>query len=218
VPSSFDDHPSGMVSSITMTKCKGITFSHLLTGSGLTPGRLRCFLDGLHEIHSSKGGVSPNATSEALPTVAEIAQNLSAKIEGRFSKHSDLYASLSESLGGDGYAKLALSIIDGLKEYESANRCENTLDSLTTLPTALPSALRPALLTALLPCLLPQAPDCPCDPRRHCVFQRHSQGRKYGYLPRHAWHARQEADACWRPHLRPRKDVSGTQINMPRHY
>jgi hypothetical protein len=46
---------SGPISSMTLQRINGVTFSHLVTSRCLTPGRLRLFLKAIRRIHSSPG-------------------------------------------------------------------------------------------------------------------------------------------------------------------
>jgi hypothetical protein len=46
---------SGPISSMTLQRINGVTFSHLITSRCLTPGRLQLFLKALRRIHSSSG-------------------------------------------------------------------------------------------------------------------------------------------------------------------
>ena len=46
------------VSSLTLQRIKGVTFSHLITNRCLTPGRLSLFLTALRAVHSSVGDAS----------------------------------------------------------------------------------------------------------------------------------------------------------------
>eukprot|EP00967_Tisochrysis_lutea_P100768 scaffold150620_cov35-Tisochrysis_lutea.AAC.3 len=49
---------SGPISSMTLQRIRGVTFSHLVTSRCLTPGRLQLFLKALRRIHSSPGDPS----------------------------------------------------------------------------------------------------------------------------------------------------------------
>jgi len=81
---------SGNVSSMTLQRVSGVTFSHLVTSRCLTPGRLRLLLSALRRLHSSEGD-----PASLLPeTEVDLGANYLPKLRKRYSTHESLYKSL----------------------------------------------------------------------------------------------------------------------------
>jgi len=79
------------VSSLTLSRVKGITFSHLVTNRALTPGRLVFFLQVLRTVHSSVGDrASLRSTAEV-----NVCSNYLPKLQKRYHAHQALYGRLS---------------------------------------------------------------------------------------------------------------------------
>ena len=121
--------------SITMDKIKGITFSHLLVGRSLTPGRFAAFLDSLHRIHTSSpesSNLLPTPpyiqsrfdTSSATPSTstAPIYSNYAQKLRSRWQTHSDIYAALNSP----STSTLYHTLLTRLSDYESHSRARPT--------------------------------------------------------------------------------------------
>ena len=82
--------PEG-VSSLTLERVNGVTFSHLVTNRCLPPGRLVSFLQALRQIHSSTGDAATLRPLEQL----EICSNYLPKLKKRYLANRDFYRSLS---------------------------------------------------------------------------------------------------------------------------
>lgn len=81
---------SGNVSSMTLQRVSGVTFSHLVTSRCLTPGRLRLLLSALRRLHSSEGD-----PASLLPEAeVDLGANYLPKLRKRYSTHESLYKSL----------------------------------------------------------------------------------------------------------------------------
>lgn len=79
------------VSSLTLQRIKGVTFSHLVTNRCLTPGRLVLLLKALRELHSSAGD------QQTLIKLSEIniCANYLPKLKKRYTQHEATYRALS---------------------------------------------------------------------------------------------------------------------------
>lgn len=77
VPSS--PRSAGNVSSMTLQRIHGVTFSHLVTSRCLTPGRLQMLLSALRRTHSSSG----DAPSHIPPSEIDLGANYLPKIRTR---------------------------------------------------------------------------------------------------------------------------------------
>ena len=66
----------------------GITFSSLLMGKCITPGRLVALLDVMKELHSYRGRLSDK------PGDSLIYENYSPKLQKRFKEHESIYNEL----------------------------------------------------------------------------------------------------------------------------
>ncbi|KAL1521269.1 hypothetical protein AB1Y20_020938 [Prymnesium parvum] len=80
------------VSSLTLQRIKGVTFSHLITNRCLTPGRLKVFLSTLRKVHSSAGAASAMLPLDEL----DMGANYLPKVRKRFETYRPLYLSLSK--------------------------------------------------------------------------------------------------------------------------
>jgi hypothetical protein len=101
------------VSSMTLQRVKGVTFSHLVTNRSLTPGRLTLLLRALHRLHTSKGDPESCRHPEELPLCA----NYLPKVRKRFMSHGAVYRHLSE-----GSTQMFGTIEEELSKYESERR------------------------------------------------------------------------------------------------
>ena len=79
------------VASMTLSRIKGVTFSHLVTNRSLTPGRLVLLLKALRELHSSAG--DPGSLRHA--SQIDLGANYLPKLRKRYAAHKALYARLS---------------------------------------------------------------------------------------------------------------------------
>ena len=79
------------VASMTLSRVKGVTFSHLVTNRSLTPGRLVLLLKALRQLHSSAGDP---ATLRPAAEV-DLAANYLPKLRKRYTAHRALYSRLS---------------------------------------------------------------------------------------------------------------------------
>jgi hypothetical protein len=79
------------VSSLTLQRIKGVTFSHLVTNRCLTPGRLVLLLKALRQLHSSVG--DPHTLMKE--SEISICANYLPKLTKRFSQHASTYTHLS---------------------------------------------------------------------------------------------------------------------------
>ena len=85
-----------------MEKIPGVTFSHLMTGLALTPGRLKLLLNGLVQIHHSDGlseaSFSMDEELQGLLQTGEspnIYTNHVDKLKSRFESHKEEYRILN---------------------------------------------------------------------------------------------------------------------------
>ena len=79
------------ISSLTLSRVKGVTFSHLITNRSLTPGRLILHLKALRQLHSSVGDA---ATLRPVEDV-HVCANYLPKLRKRYQAHQALYSRLS---------------------------------------------------------------------------------------------------------------------------
>ena len=79
------------VASMTLSRIKGVTFSHLVTNRSLTPGRLVLLLKALRQLHSSAG--DPGSLRHA--SEIDLGANYLPKLRKRYAAHKALYARLS---------------------------------------------------------------------------------------------------------------------------
>jgi aminoglycoside phosphotransferase (APT) family kinase protein len=109
-----DISEEGSLSTITMSKVKGVTYSHLATSRLLMKAGVRRLVHTLHKIHTQP-------TSEPRVSCAELCSNYAGKIRKRVGKHKELYDSLAEQLGID-TRKMASQITNFLDEFEAQER------------------------------------------------------------------------------------------------
>ena len=106
------------VSSMTLSRIKGVTFSHLVTNRSLTPGRLILLLQALRQLHSSAGDPA------SLLPAAELAlgANYLPKLRKRFASHRELYTRLSDS-AEDMYSRIEteLASFEAERRWQPAN-------------------------------------------------------------------------------------------------
>lgn len=70
---------SGPISSMTLQRINGVTFSHLVTSRCLTPGRLKLFLKALRRVHSSSGDPATLIPRDSV----DLGQNYLPKLRKR---------------------------------------------------------------------------------------------------------------------------------------
>ena len=101
------------ISSLTLQRIKGVTFSHLVTNRCLTPGRLVLLLRALRQLHSSSGDAAT-----VLPTSEiSICANYLPKLKKRYAQHVETYAHLSAES-----ASMFKRVEADLKGYEADAR------------------------------------------------------------------------------------------------
>jgi len=109
------------LSTITMSKVPGVTFSHLATARLLMAEWVRRLVRGLHRIHSHRPALSSAAASEHRATNTELCSNYAKKVASRFKKHKLLYDALGEEIGLNTHA-MATCLLCFLEEYEVGER------------------------------------------------------------------------------------------------
>ncbi|RCI16048.1 hypothetical protein L249_3173 [Ophiocordyceps polyrhachis-furcata BCC 54312] len=93
--------------SVTMERCRGLTYSHLLVGRSMTLGRFKSFLKALHSIHTSQRSdrlslqISPELAGKfsgynvpGTERRANIYANYGAKLRKRYAGFRDRYDAL----------------------------------------------------------------------------------------------------------------------------
>ena len=100
------------VSSISMERVKGVPLSHLVVAHALTPGRLLKFLTALEKLHTA----SPLSVEAAAAAGLNVYSNYAAKVQERYSRHSDTYKQFPEA------ADICAFLVAHLTEYEAQNR------------------------------------------------------------------------------------------------
>ena len=82
--------PEDGISSMTLQRIDGVTFSHLATNRCLTPGRLTLMLQALLRMHRSEGDPSSRLPLDEL----DLPANYLPKVEKRFHAHKATYLAL----------------------------------------------------------------------------------------------------------------------------
>jgi hypothetical protein len=111
------------LSSITMSKVGGTTFSHLATSRLLMKAWVRKLVRGLHRIHTQAATPGSPAASEKRCTSEELCSNYASKVRKRAEKHHDLYGSLGEEAGID-TRKMAERIINFMEDFEANEKVQ----------------------------------------------------------------------------------------------
>ncbi|RDA86154.1 hypothetical protein CP532_3013 [Ophiocordyceps camponoti-leonardi (nom. inval.)] len=122
--------PDTSTYTITMERCRGLTYSHLLVGRSMTLGRFKSFLKALHSIHTCQRSdqlslqISPELAgkfnSYNLPSSerrANIYANYCAKFRKRYNGFRDRYDAL-----GDQAALVFSRLNEFLDTYEAEER------------------------------------------------------------------------------------------------
>ncbi|CAJ1441433.1 unnamed protein product [Effrenium voratum] len=109
------------VSSITMEKVQGVTFSHLLTARLLMPEWLRRLVRALHSIHQQQPPPDSKVAQEPKATNAQLCSNYAAKVKKRALEHISLYDSLAEELGVN-TRQMADVLLRFLDDFEAEQR------------------------------------------------------------------------------------------------
>mmetsp|Transcript_1029 Transcript_1029/g.1245 ORF Transcript_1029/g.1245 Transcript_1029/m.1245 type:complete len:463 (+) Transcript_1029:1-1389(+) len=131
------EHPAQELSSVVLDRVVGVTYSHLVVNSCITPGRLMLLLNALNRLHREPYSTvvpelaSPNNNSQPDPSAATfvrpddvteemLVSNYRIKVEKRYTKHKTFFASFNdEKINTEAMATL---ILQQLKAYESAKR------------------------------------------------------------------------------------------------
>lgn len=108
---SVKEHPAQELSSVVMARVAGVTFSHLVVNSCLSPGRLLMLLSSLHRIHTTL--LSYSAKNSANISDELICSNYRAKVEERYNKHKAVFDAF------DNTADTYRVVIDALRDYET---------------------------------------------------------------------------------------------------
>lgn len=111
-----DQHVS--LSSITMTKVSGPTFSHLSTARLLLNAAVRQMVGALHSIHTCVPSEGSPVAQETKVTVHEMCSNYATKVRQRYEKHGDLYRQLGIETGLD-TARMFHAVADFLDNFEA---------------------------------------------------------------------------------------------------
>ena len=120
--------PETATYSVTMDRIKGVTYSHLLVGRSLTPGRFGAFLNALHEMHTAPASsTNTMAVPETLQRKfadsgvggegGDVYANYAAKLTSRFETYAEDYRALSPSI-----TPLYHFILSRLQSYQNGNR------------------------------------------------------------------------------------------------
>ncbi|RDA94646.1 hypothetical protein CP533_2439 [Ophiocordyceps camponoti-saundersi (nom. inval.)] len=122
--------PDTSTYTITMERCRGLTYSHLLVGRSMTLGRFKSFLKALHSIHTSRRAdqrsleISSDLENKfktyTLPSAerrANIYANYGAKFRKRYNSYRDRYDAL-----GDHAALIFSRLNEFLDTYEAEER------------------------------------------------------------------------------------------------
>ncbi|KAF2101115.1 nucleotide-diphospho-sugar transferase, partial [Rhizodiscina lignyota] len=119
--------PETATYSITMQRLRGTTYSHMITGRSLTPGRLEIMLGALHQIHNADTATTKQlevceylkekfASGSSKPV--NIYANYSRKLKQRFHQHEEVYEELDLKKASETLNMLTAF----LERYEAANR------------------------------------------------------------------------------------------------
>jgi len=115
------DGSDASVSTITMSKVVGVTFSHLVTARLLMPEWLRRLVRTLRKIHEQK---LPEETKEEKVSNAQLCSNYGTKVKKRTLENIALYDSLADELGIN-TRQMADVLIRFLEEFESSHRAQH---------------------------------------------------------------------------------------------
>jgi capsule biosynthesis phosphatase len=117
--------------SISMHKVQGVTFSHLLVGAGLTPGRFNLLLQNLHRLHSSSGfssrlssfeGTLPfKHTGSKLDSKGDLPIDIYSNYQEKAVSRVRSYSSVYDTLGFD-YESALQVLVKYFTEYQQEGR------------------------------------------------------------------------------------------------
>ncbi|CAK9073399.1 unnamed protein product [Durusdinium trenchii] len=116
-----DASKDSSLSTITMSKVVGVTFSHLVTARLLMPEWLRRLVRTLRKIHVQQPPEDSQAAREARVSNAQLCSNYGPKVKKRALDHIALYDSLAEELGIN-TRQMADVLIRFLEDFESSER------------------------------------------------------------------------------------------------
>ncbi|CAE8582461.1 unnamed protein product [Polarella glacialis] len=119
-----DPTDEAALSTITMAKIQGVTFSHLVTGRLLMNEWLRRLVRALHSIHAQEPPKDSQTALEQRATNAEICANYATKVKKRTAQHIALYDSLAEECAMDTRAMASL-IVGFLEEFETTESAQH---------------------------------------------------------------------------------------------
>jgi hypothetical protein len=117
------DDATPPMSSITMSKVPGVTFSHLATSRLLMKVWVRKLVRSLHRIHSQEAEPGSPGALEARASPEELCSNYASKVRKRVEKHRELYDSLGEEVGID-TGNMAECIINFMEDFEANEKTE----------------------------------------------------------------------------------------------
>ncbi|CAK0840843.1 unnamed protein product [Prorocentrum cordatum] len=117
------DEATNQMSSITMSKVAGVTFSHLATSRLLMQVWVRKLVRSLHRIHTQAAEIGSPGALEARATPEELCSNYANKVRKRTEKHKELYDSLGVEIGID-TGKMAECIINFMEDFEANQKTQ----------------------------------------------------------------------------------------------
>jgi hypothetical protein len=118
------DEATNQMSSITMSKVPGVTFSHLATSRLLMQVWVRKLVRSLHRIHTQAAEVGSPGAVEDKATPEELCSNYASKVRKRAEKHKELYDSLGQEVGID-TGKMAECIVNFMEDFETNHKTQH---------------------------------------------------------------------------------------------
>ena len=115
---------SDAVSSITMTKVPGVTFSHLVTARLLLPEWMRRLVRALHAIHTQLPEEGSAVSQERKAGNVELCANYGSKVKRRAMENISLYDSLADELGIN-VRTMADVLVGFLEEFEASEKAQH---------------------------------------------------------------------------------------------
>ncbi|CAE7511830.1 unnamed protein product [Symbiodinium pilosum] len=112
------------VSSITMAKVAGVTFSHLVTARLLLPEWVRRLVRALRTIHTQQPEEGSALSRERRAGNADLCSNYGSKVKKRTMEHMTLYESLADDLGIN-FRTMFDVLIGFLDEFEASQRAHH---------------------------------------------------------------------------------------------
>ncbi|CAE7946376.1 unnamed protein product [Symbiodinium sp. KB8] len=119
-----DASSSDAVSSITMARVLGVTFSHLVTARLLLPEGIRRLVRALHAIHTEKPDEGSQLSKERKAGNADLCANYGSKVKKRAMEHLSLYDSLAEELGIN-VRRMADVLVGFLEDFETSQKAQH---------------------------------------------------------------------------------------------